>query len=157
MTTTEQAGTPALDNVGAVKVTTTGNLTRTPTLRFSAKGTSWTTTALAVDRRTRREDGTWEDLAPEYFDVVCFGQLAESVAESLATGDRVIVVGRVEAARTGCKIIADDVGPSLRRGPVVVDRIIRTGPRSDAGADGEAMTDALAATSVEELLGEVRS
>ncbi|MGP0108125.1 MAG: single-stranded DNA-binding protein [Acidimicrobiales bacterium] len=160
MSITEQASTPFLDSVGPAKVTRIGNLTRTPTLRFSAKGTSWTTTALRVDRRTRKEDGTWEDLPSEFYDVVAFGVLAESVAESLATGDRVIVVGRVEgtewtgrdgAVRTGWKIVADDVGASLRHGPVVVDRITRNGSRSDSVAR------ALEATSVEELLGEVES
>jgi single-strand DNA-binding protein len=158
VSTTEQSSTPFLDNVGAAKVTRIGNLTRTPELRFSAKGAAWTTTALAVDRRKRCEDGTWEDLPSEFYDVVAFGRLAESVAESLAVGDRVIVVGRVEATewigrdgvqRTGHKIVADDVGPSLRHGPAQVDRITRNGPRSDSDAR------ALAATSVEELLGEV--
>jgi single-strand DNA-binding protein len=138
--------------------TQTGNLTRDPELRYSAKGSAWCVTALAVNRRTKGDDGVWADLPPEFFDVVAFGQLAESVAECLAKGDRVIVVGRLESEtwtgrdgkeRTTDKIVADEVGPSLRHGTVQVDRVARTGHTSDALARAEA------AESAEDLFGRV--
>ena len=123
----------------ASKVTRIGNLTRDPELRFSAKGSAWATTAIAVDRRSRRPDGTWEEAPPEFYDVVCFGDLSENVAASLSKGDRVIAVGKVEAQqwtgrdgvdRTGYKLIADDIGTSLRHGSVEVNRTSRRGPAS---------------------------
>jgi single-strand DNA-binding protein len=138
--------------------TQVGNLTRGPELRYSAKGSAWCTTAVAVNRRKKGDDGTWTDLPPEFFDVVAFGQLAESVAECLAKGDRVIVVGRLESEtwtgrdgkeRTTDKIVADEVGPSLRHGTVQVDRVARTGHTSDALARAEA------ADTAEDLFGRV--
>ena len=81
MSTTEQAITPKST------VTRVGNLTRDPELRYSAKGAAWATTALAVDRRKRCDDGTWEEMVPEFYDMVCFGDLAENVAGCLSKGD----------------------------------------------------------------------
>ena len=118
------------------KVTRIGNLTKDSELRFSAKGAAWTTTAIAVDRRARAEDGTWENLPPEFYDVVCFGDLAENVASSLSKGDRVVVVGKVEeqpwtgrdgVERIGRKLVADEIGASLRHGTVEVNRTTRSG------------------------------
>lgn len=108
-----------------------GNLTRDPELRYSAKGTPWASVGLAVNRSRRLEDGTFEELAPEFFDVVSFGDLAENVAESLVKGDAVVVAGRLEVdtyiakdgtQRTANKIVADDVGVSLRRRALEVPR-----------------------------------
>jgi single-strand DNA-binding protein len=100
-----------------------GNLTRDPELRFAATGTAWATCGMAVNRQRRCDDGTWEELLTEFFDVVCFGALAEHVADSLATGDRVIAYGRIEhqdwTSRDGAKhatqrLVAEEVGASLR-------------------------------------------
>ncbi len=117
MTTTTHA--PA----GTTYTTLVGTLTCDPELRFSPKGTAWTTFRLAVNRRRRLDDGTYEELAAERYELTCFGGLAEHVAACLATGDRVVAVGRVETERwtgredterpTG-KLVADDVGVSLR-------------------------------------------
>ena len=140
----------------APKVTRIGNLTRDPELRYSAKGAAWAATALAVDRRRRNDDRTWEDMSPTFYDVVCFDDLAENVAACLTKGDRVVVVGKVEeqhwtgrdgVERTGQKIVADDIATSLRHGTVEVNRTSRQGP-----ADLERI---LAAQTADELFGEV--
>jgi single-strand DNA-binding protein len=114
-----------------------GNLTREPVLRYSASGTAWASSGLAVNRRTRKDDGTFEDLLPEFYDLVCFGDLAEHVAESLTKGDRVVVAGRLEedrytardgTERTTAKLVADDIGASLRFATLNVERVERTAP-----------------------------
>jgi single-strand DNA-binding protein len=75
-------------------------------------------------------------MAPEFYDVVCFGDLADNVASSLAKGDRVVVEGRVEeqpwtgrdgVERVGAKLVADEIGASLRHGTVEVNRTTRSG------------------------------
>jgi single-strand DNA-binding protein len=126
------------EQIGHHRLTTQiGNLTRDPTLRFSAKGAAWTTMALAVDCRSRSEDGAWVARPAQFYDVVCFGSLAENVAECLAKGDRVVIVGRIEdtkwvgrdgTERTGQRIVADDIGASLRRSSVEVTRTTRREP-----------------------------
>ena len=151
--------------------TLTGNLTRDPGLRFSPKGTSWGTCGLAVNRHTRQEDGTWSEEPPEFYELVCFGDLAEHVAECLVKGDRVIATGKLETdrwtgrdgtERTTYKLVCDDIGPSLRPGTVEVNRTTRWGPGQGAGRGGSArdqsardqIATTMAATTPGELFGE---
>ena len=143
MTTTTNTGTRPRCT------TQTGNITRDPELRFGAKGTPWCTTGLAVNRRRRLDDGNYEELATEFYELVTFGDLAEHVAESLSKGDRVIAWGRTEedswtakdgTERTTTKLVADDVGPSLRYATCEAHRTRREGPaerRQDDGYDDE--------------------
>ena len=94
-----------------------GNITREPELRFTPGGMPVATFGLAVNRKVNDEERT------SFFDVVCFGSLAENVAESVDKGARVLVVGRLEQRswetkdgdkRSKVEIVADEVGPSLR-------------------------------------------
>jgi single-strand DNA-binding protein len=100
-----------------------GNLTREPELRFTPGGMPVATFGLAVNRRTQnKQTQEWEDRT-SFFDVSCFGTLAENVCESVDKGARVLVVGRLEQRswetnegdkRSKVEVIADEVGPSLR-------------------------------------------
>lgn len=77
-----------------------------------------------VNARRQNDAGEWEDTEPTRHRVTCFGTLAENVTESLRTGDRVIVVGRISTdtwtdkdtgdKRTAPRVLADAVGASLR-------------------------------------------
>jgi single-strand DNA-binding protein len=98
-----------------------GNITRDPELRYTPGGMAVVSFGLAVNHRTRKGDD-WEEKAM-FFDVSCFGQLAENVAESVSKGARVIVTGRLDFRswesqdgdrRSKIEVIADEVGPSLR-------------------------------------------
>ncbi len=66
-----------------------GRLTRDPEIRYTAKGTAVTTMRLAVNHRAREKKET------SFFDVVAFGQLAETCGEYLAKGRAVLVDGRL--------------------------------------------------------------
>ena len=135
MTTTTRAPTSSTYR------TLVGNLTCDPKLRFSSKGTAWCSAGFAVNPRRRLDDGSYEELAAEFYELVCLGDLAEHVAECLAKGDRVVAVGRVEtetwtgddgAERTTRKLLADDVGASLRFGVAGLDRTERRSPADDS-------------------------
>lgn len=108
----------AFDNT----VTVVGNVTRDPELRFTPSGAAVATFGLAWNRRSQNARGETEEQV-SFFDVTCWRQLAENVAESLNKGARVIVYGRLEQRswetqdgdrRSKVEIIADDVAPSLR-------------------------------------------
>lgn len=104
-------------------VTLIGNTTRDPELRFTPGGQAVTTFGLAVNRRWQnRQTQQWEETT-SFFDVVCWGTLAENLTESLPKGTRVIVSGRLDQRswetqdgekRSKVEIVADEVGPSLR-------------------------------------------
>ena len=68
----------------------------------------------------RKQDGEEE---VSFFNVSCFRQLAENVAESLQKGSRVVVYGMLQQRswdtpdgdrRSTVEIVADDVAPSLK-------------------------------------------
>ena len=112
--------------------TIAGNCIRDVELRFSQGGLSIASFGVAYSTRKRNDAGQWEDGETSFFDVTCFGQLAENVAESIHKGDRVIVTGNLrqrswEAKDSGEKrskveIIADEVGPSLKWATTTVER-----------------------------------
>ncbi len=103
----------AFDNT----VTVIGNLTREPELKYTASGTAVCSFSVAWNRKDQNQ----QDVA-SFFDVTCWREMAEYAAESFSKGQRVIVYGRMEQEtwekdgdkRTKIKIVAEDVGPSVR-------------------------------------------
>lgn len=125
--------------------TVTGNLTREPEIRYTRDGHASTLMGVAVNRRWQdRETRQWEE-ATSFIDVVCWRELAENVALSLAKGTRVVVTGRMEQRtweteegerRSKVEIVAEDIGPSLRFATAEVHRSERRGTgSSDDGSD----------------------
>ncbi len=104
-------------------VSIVGNLTRDPELRFTPSGQATANFGVAVNRRWQnRQSNEWEE-ATSFFDVVCWGQLAENAAQSLTKGTRILVSGRLDQRswetqeherRSKIEITADEVAPSLR-------------------------------------------
>jgi single-strand DNA-binding protein len=104
-------------------ITIVGNVTRGPELRFTASGQAANSFGLAVNRRWQnRQTQEWEE-AVSFFDVTCWQDLAENVAETVSKGARVIVAGRLVQRswetdtgerRSRVEVVADEVGPSLR-------------------------------------------
>jgi single-strand DNA-binding protein len=106
-----------------VSATTTiiGNVTRDPEQRFTGSGMAVTSFGVAVNERTKNESGEWVDGEASFYDVTCFRLLAESVAEVVGKGDRVIVTGKLKQSRwekdgvqrSKIECVADDVAKSV--------------------------------------------
>jgi single-strand DNA-binding protein len=104
-------------------VTIVGNITRDPEIRYTANGAAKASFGVAVSRRWQnRNSQEWEEQT-SFFNVVCWREMAENVAESLGKGARVIVTGRLEQRswetengekRSVVEVVADEIGPSLR-------------------------------------------
>lgn len=129
----------ASDNV----VTLVGNITDDPELRFTPAGAQVANFTIAVNRRQRNQDGTWEDRLDGYFRCNCWRDMAENVAESLTKGMRVIVTGRLQQRswetedgqrRSVVEILVDEVGPSLRWARASVEKVQR--PSAGGGGGG---------------------
>src|SRR5262245_19045950 len=126
-------------------VSIVGNLTRDPELRFTPSGQATASFGLAVNRRWQnRQTQEWEERV-SFFDVTCWAQMAENVAESVQKGTRVIVSGRLEQRswetndgekRSKIEIVADEVGPSLRFATAGVTRNERRGVFEGGGGGG---------------------
>jgi single-strand DNA-binding protein len=104
------------------QVTIVGNLTDDPELRYTPAGAAVATFNVAVNRRTRDENGQWKDGETSFFRCNVWRQQAENVAESLNKGARAIVIGRLRQRswetpegqkRTVVEIEVENVGPSL--------------------------------------------
>lgn len=127
----------AVDN--AVHVT--GNAGREPELRFTPSGQAVANFGIAVNRRWQnRQTQEWEEQT-SWFDVTCWGQLAENVSETVGRGSRVTVTGRLDQRswenqegekRSKVEIVADDVAVSLRWATAQVQR----NERSEGGFQG---------------------
>jgi single-strand DNA-binding protein len=105
-----------------------GNLTGDPELRYSAAGKPWTKARLSVQPY---DPDAAEKPEPVFYDLVCFGSLAENVATVCRKGDRVAVSGRLEddtwtgrdgSERVTQRIVAEAIGPDLRFGTVEINR-----------------------------------
>ena len=112
-------------------VTIVGNMTRDAELRYTASGVAVTEFGVAWNSKDR--DG---NESVSFFDVTCWRELAEHVAESLGKGNRVIVYGRLDQntwetkdgdKRSKVRVMADDVAPSLRWAIANVERTPRSG------------------------------
>jgi single-strand DNA-binding protein len=127
-------------------VTIIGNCTRDPELRYTNNGMQVASFGVAINQRRRNnETGQWEDGETSYFDISCFRELAENVAESVSKGTRVIVSGTLRQRswetpdgdrRSKVEIIADEVGPSLRWATAQVERQARGGGGDFGGGGG---------------------
>ena len=131
----------ASDNV----VTLVGNITDEPELRFTPGGAAVANFTVAVNRRFRNQDGSWDDKLDGFFRCSCWRDMAENVSESLHKGARVVVTGRLQQRswedsennkRTTIEVQVDEIGPSLRWATASVTKGRRSGPSNQEGAQG---------------------
>lgn len=102
-------------------VTIIGNVTRDPELRYTNSGAPVTSFGVAVAAREKGDDGQWRDGDPSFYDVTCWRLLAESVAETVGKGKRVVVTGKLKQSswetdgvkRSKVEVVADDVALSV--------------------------------------------
>src|SRR5580658_1074554 len=118
-------------------VSVVGNLTREPELRFTPSGAATATFGLAVNRSWTDRQSQERRESTSFFDVVCWGTLAENAATSLSRGTRVVVTGRLEQRswetqegdkRSKVEVVADEIGPSLRWATAQITKNERRGP-----------------------------
>jgi single-strand DNA-binding protein len=77
-----------------------------------------------VTNRRRMVDGDWQDTDTSWWQVTCFGKVAEALADQLHKGDLVMVEGRVKqrewekdgVKRTTAEVTADEVAKVVKAG-----------------------------------------
>ena len=120
---------------GDTNITLIGNLTDDPELRFTPSGYAVANfTVASTPRNYDRTTNTWKDGDTLYLRCSIWREAAESVAESLTKGTRVMVTGRLKQRsyetkegekRTVFEVEVDEVGPSLRSATAKVTRAQR--------------------------------
>ena len=125
-------------------VTLIGNLVDDPELRFTPSGVAMAKIRMAVNRRWQK-DGEWQE-DTSFFTGTVWREQAESAAESLQKGARVIVTGRLEQRswetpegdkRSVVEIQIDEIGPSLRWATASVNKTQRSGGDWSGGGGGQ--------------------
>jgi len=132
----------AVDN----NIMVVGNLTADPEIRFTKNGAAVADLRMAVNRRWQK-DGEWVE-ETSFFDVTSWAAMAENVADSLSSGQRIMVTGRLEEQRWEDKdsgdprrkvvIVADDIGASCRWATVEVTKVAKGGSGASKGGAGSA-------------------
>jgi|SRR6266851_2805085 len=116
-------------------VTVVGNLTRDPELRYTPTGQPVVKFGIAVNRFYTNRNGEKIDQT-DFFTVKAWRSLAVHVAESLKTGGRVVVTGRMQSRtwetedgqkRTVVEIEAEEVAASLRWATATLTKAAKAG------------------------------
>lgn len=124
-------------------ITVVGNVGAQPRTRVVAGGSVVTDFRIAsTPRKVDKATGVWADGETIWFGVSCWRLLAENVAASVKTGDRVVVTGTLVARswktelgeeRSSLEIDARTVGFDLARGKAVQERSVPLAVTTDAG------------------------
>lgn len=114
------------------KVIITGNLTRSPHLRYTPNGTAVAELGLASNRRFKQGDELKEEVC--FVDVVVFGRQAETAAQYLDKGRSVTIDGRLQQRRW-----ETEDGQKRSKHEIVADQVIFN---QDGKAGGERGGDA---------------
>lgn len=127
---------------GEPVITIVGNAASDPELRFLPSGVAVANlTVAATPRAKNKQTDEWEDGETLWIRCACFRQMAESVAESITKGTRVLVTGRLKqrsyeakdgSKRTSLELDVDEVGPSLRYATARVSKAGRSGGSAPA-------------------------
>lgn len=91
------------------KVVLYGNVGRMPEKRFTPNGHAVTTFSVAVNRKEKGK----EDVIVDWYRVNCWGDMAETVANTISKGSKVKVEGRLQQreyeAKDGTKKISIEI------------------------------------------------
>ncbi len=117
------------------QITIMGNLGRDPEMRFTPGGQAVTTFGVACSRSWPKPgaDGQWEE-ETEWFNVVVWGRDAESTAERLRKGSKVMIVGRMKTREY------EKDGIKRRVTDLVAERVVFT-EKANGGPAGARQTD----------------
>lgn len=79
-------------------VVVVGNLTRDPELKSLPSGISVCNIAVATNRKWTNKDTNEQQQETEFHNVVIFGKMADTVAQYMSKGNKVLVEGRLKTS-----------------------------------------------------------
>jgi|APCry1669189440_1035222.scaffolds.fasta_scaffold00063_3 single-strand DNA-binding protein len=128
-----------------------GNITKQPEVHFANSGVAMCTFSIAVNKSKKNKDtGEWEKEA-HFFDVVCFGNIAQNVADTFTTGNRIVVVGELQqrkyqgqdgTEKTKIEVVAEEIAASVNWATASITRNERTDDGGNSNYRGNQYTAA---------------
>ncbi len=132
---------------GEPTITITGNVAGEPDLRYSPSGVAVCGfTVASTPREKDKQTDKWVDKETLWVRVTAFRDDAVNAAESLVKGSRVVVTGRLSQEtwetkegekRTTMKLIADEIGASLKWATVTIHKPERGAARATNKVDDD--------------------
>ena len=116
---------------GLNKVMVIGHLGKDPEMRYTPSGRPVTTFTLAVTRTWNSADGE-RHTETEWFNVVCWGNLAEICKQYLGKGQQVYVEGRLQTRRW-----EDKEGQKHTSVEIVASEMMMLGDRRETAQAGD--------------------
>lgn len=118
------------------QITIVGRLWEQPELAFSKAGKPWLKCQVICKDKVKDANGAWVDADPVWFTILCWGDMAEHLAESVRKGDDIIAVGAYtqrEYEIDGVKRHADEIkatsiGVSVQWGPAYTRKALEDVP-----------------------------
>lgn len=129
---------------GDTEIHLVGNLTSAPELRFTPSGAAVANfTVASTPRFFDKTTNAWKDGEALFMRCSIWRQAAENVTETLNSGDRVLVIGRLKQRsyekegekRTVVELEVDEIGPSLKWSTAKVNKVGRQGGDTSGGSD----------------------
>lgn len=128
----------------SAQITITGTLGADPELKFTSTGAAIVNLRVVTDVSYKDDSGKWQKKDTSWWRVTAWRQLAENTAETLAKGDKVIIVGKIKQreyeANDGEKksvveIEASNIGPDLSKYAANISRVQRDKPAAGFNDD----------------------
>lgn len=116
--------------------TIVGNLGSSPEQRFLPNGTPVTSFSVAVNKVWKDTNGETKQKAC-WYKVTCWRKLAETTAQYLTKGSRVLIVGEMEAARA----YTDKSGNPAAQLELTAHTVKFLSSKGEAGQEPESMGD----------------
>ena len=120
-----------------------GNLTKDPEVKYTTSGKAYARAGIAVNRRTKKADGTYET---DFFDLCAWDKTAEFMGKYLKKGSRVIIDGRIESdnykdktgsMHYGTRIVVENIEFGESKKAASQNREHYTEPDDDQGFDAD--------------------
>jgi single-strand DNA-binding protein len=122
-----------------------GRLTKNPEVRFLPSGMQVTSFSIAVSRKFRDKGGNWQEEV-SFFDIECFGKLAEKVAQ-LGKGYQVNIEGSLRQEKW-----QTPTGEKRSKVKIVANKITLLGKPKNATTNTQNTQNAKAAEVIEEAV-----
>lgn len=120
-------------STGRARAHIIGNIGQDPEMRFSQSGTAVTNFSVAVNRTPRNQQGQGgEEQPPDWYRVVCFGQLAEVADQYYSKGNKVYVEGRLQINR-----FTGNDGQERQSVEIIASELMNLTPRGDDQGGGQ--------------------
>lgn len=139
--------------MGLPRISEVGKLWKDPELKYISTGKAVCDLGIVFNKRTKTENGGWQDAGSLFVRGTLWDKYAENAAETLSKGDQVLVTGELHMREyekndgtkgQSLELKIYEIGPALKWNPAKIARADRlsqsSGPADDPWASNPPLT-----------------